>query len=107
MSNAGRGMFEAGLLVKVGTAPRGWPRFGVPRMVPWEAMSGVGGSIYLVCDIEECNAVFCCFKKSNKGMGRIIATFPNQQRQQRDLCQGCRVTGGAGLLCCVAGPTGC
>jgi hypothetical protein len=33
-SKAGRGILDAGLLVKVGTAPRPWPRFGVPRMVP-------------------------------------------------------------------------
>jgi hypothetical protein len=34
VSKAGRGIFEAGLLVKAGTAPRPWPRFGVPLMVP-------------------------------------------------------------------------
>ena len=34
VSRAGRGILEAGLLVKAGTAPRPWPRFGVPLMVP-------------------------------------------------------------------------
>ena len=34
VSKAGRGILEAGLLVKAGKAPRPWPRFGVPLMVP-------------------------------------------------------------------------
>jgi len=37
-SNAGRGIFEAGLLLKAGTAPRPWPRLGVPLIVPLDAM---------------------------------------------------------------------
>lgn len=37
-SNAGRGIFEAGLLLKAGTAPRPWPRLGVPLIVPVDAM---------------------------------------------------------------------
>jgi hypothetical protein len=32
VSNAGRGIFDAGLLVKAGMVPR--PPFGVPLMVP-------------------------------------------------------------------------
>ena len=33
-SRAGRGILEAGLLVKAGTVPRVWFRLGVPLMVP-------------------------------------------------------------------------
>lgn len=35
---AGRGMFDAGLLLKAGRLPRPWPRLGVPLMVPLEAI---------------------------------------------------------------------
>ena len=34
LSKAGRGIFEAGLLVNAGRLPRPWPRFGVFLMVP-------------------------------------------------------------------------
>jgi hypothetical protein len=35
-SRGGRGILEAGLLLKAGMAERPWLRFGVPRIVPLE-----------------------------------------------------------------------
>jgi hypothetical protein len=45
-SKAGRGILEAGLLLKVGTVPR---PFGVPLIVPLEAIAGRQGQCCLLC----------------------------------------------------------
>jgi len=51
-SNAGRGILEAGLLLKTGKVPRPCPRLGVPLMVPLEAMIDVKGQM----EVETRNA---------------------------------------------------
>jgi hypothetical protein len=51
-SNAGRGILEAGLLLKTGNVPRPCPRLGVPLMVPLEAMIDVKGRM----EVETRNA---------------------------------------------------
>jgi hypothetical protein len=48
VSSAGRGILEAGLFVKAGIFPRLCSRFGVPLIVPREAMAGVGMLCYVL-----------------------------------------------------------
>ena len=69
-SNAGRGILEAGLLLKTGKVPRPCPRLGVPLIVPLEAMMDVKG----LMEVETRNA--------NRLLGAAVADFqlPELQR---------------------------
>lgn len=58
-SKAGRGIFEAGLLVKAGTPWRDWPpvRLGVPLKVLWETLDAIWGN---ASGAEETNGELKC-----------------------------------------------